>query len=702
MNSTLRTLFTSLSAAVLGIGAAASVAAAENDPWTIAGPPGASVYAISPAPSNPSVVYIGTGRGVWRGDRSGERWTSPGASAGLPVTRVQTVAVDPADPNTLYAGTLTPSGTPSVGIFKSQDGGASWSEANDGLFDPFTLIEPLDVAALSIDPSTPQAILAGTRFSEIFRSLDGGASWTPRTFGGFGLGLETTAFARDPRDAQRVFAATSLGLMLSVDGGGSWSFFGDAGISFFCLAIDPAAPQTMWAGNLFGFGIARSTDGGQTWSSAVGNLPLIEFAGDTFAPAVRAVVVDPAGSAVTIATQELGIFRSTDGGTTWIAQNAGLGELDIQSLAFLPGSDTLLAGGNGGGVYRGEAGAGSFAKSSLGLNEALVAAVVAHPGTPGTAYAAAFDGVYATEDAAVSWQRASGGLPPEPVTDLAFRFAVSVLPGDNETLYAATLGAGLWASTDGGDTWTPRGSGLDDDHLASIAIAPSNNLTMYAGTDHPYDGSNPQRVYRSTDAGQTWQQTGLDAGGFPIEGLTVDPDDASHVAAVSPGATNYVETVNGGTSWQTVTPGSGCGGINTVLYLAASDVVLAGATNGVCRSENGGTTWTRFAVATFASVFGLLADPDDAGILYAAASPALPGGTGGVFRSTDGGASWTPFGTGLETYAVQSLALDATHERLYAGILRGGVATLSLGEPVRTLPDPVPADRETRTLPPRD
>ena len=176
---------------------AAAGAGAETGPWVSNGPPGASVYCIVPAPSSPSTVYVGTGRGVWRGRRGGTIWEP--ASGGLPADRTQAVAVDPTDASTLYAGTVTPSdGTPSHGIFKSQDGGASWIEASDGLVDPFTGIEPLDVAALSIDPSNPQVILAGTRFSEIFRSTDGGASWTPQTLAGAGLTLETTAFARDP------------------------------------------------------------------------------------------------------------------------------------------------------------------------------------------------------------------------------------------------------------------------------------------------------------------------------------------------------------------------------------------------------------------------------------------------------------------------------------------------------------------------
>ena len=680
--------------------AAAPCFAADTDPWLANGPPGASVYAIAPAPSNPSVVYAGTGRGVWRGERGGESWQP--ASAGLPVDRVQALAVDPADANVVYAGTLTPGGVPSVGIFKSTDGGTSWAAANTGLFDPFTGIEPLDVPALSIDPTNPAIILAGTRFSEIFRSTDAGATWTPRTQGGAGLGLETTDFARDPSDPQRIYAATTLGLLLSTDGGDNWDLFGDEGITLFTIAVDPASPSTIYAGNVNGFGVGKSTNSGANWTDANGNLPSVEVNGVTFFPPILSVDVAPDGSAVYVATQTDGIFKSTDGGATWTAVNAGLNETFLLSLAFLPGqpATTLLAGGNGGGVYRTADAGASWAKSALGLNEALVSEVVASPGSPGVAYASAFDGVYATGDGAQSWSRASGGLPPAPVAALAMRFVVTLQPGDNETLFAGTLGGGLWSSVDGGTTWSPSGSGLDDDFVSAVVVG--NATTLYAGTDHPFDGSNPQSVYKSTDSGQTWTRTSLDPGGFSIDVLAVDPDDSSRVAAVSRGATGYFASDNGGAAWRTVNPGPQCGGVHTLRYETPGDGILIGTNTGVCRSDNGGSTWTSFAVAPLAVVEDLLFDPNpnDPAVVYAAASPAVPGGIGGgVFRSADGGRTWAELGTGLGTFSVRSLAFDASRERLYAGIFRGGVAVLSLAAPTRETPQlPASSERETRVI----
>jgi photosystem II stability/assembly factor-like uncharacterized protein len=673
--------------------------AAESDAWTSGGPPGASVYAIAPAPSSPSIVYVGTGRGVWKGGRGGAGWQA--ASSGLPVDRVQAVAVDPSDSDVVYAGTITPFGVPSVGLFKTTDGGASWVEANNGFFDRFTLAEPLDVPAISVDPSNPQVIVAGTRFSEIFLSTNGGANWTPQTIGGAGLGLETTGFARDPSSPQRIYAASTIGLLLSVNGGVNWSAFGNAGITFFCVAVDPSSPTTVWAGNGFGFGIAKSLDSGATWQSANGNLPSVTSGGSTFFPAIDSVAVAPDGSAVYLATS-VGLFRSTDGGTNWTALETGLNELNFHSVAFLPGQPpgTVLAGGDAGGVYRTTNAGADWSVSSQGLNESLVTEVVANPSFAGIAYAAATDGVYATTNGGASWARASGGLPRSSVAALALRFAVSLQPGDQETLFAGTLGDGLWSSIDGGTTWSPQGSGLDDQFVSALAVAPSNITILYAGTNHP--GASPQRVYKSTDSGATWVQTGLDANGFPIDIVTIDPDDSSRVAAFAHGAGGYFQTENGGVVWRTVNPGSACGAVHAVAYEPQGDGVLVGVTNGVCRSENGGTTWTRYDVAPLSVVEDLLFDPDNSSVVYAAASPAVPGGLGGgVFQSTDGGRTWAALGTGLSTYSVRALASDASgsSQRLYAGIFRGGVATLAQGQPTRNTPEPpTPSDRETRVI----
>src|SRR6266498_1220125 len=176
-------------AAVSGLLAAARTTSAQNGIWTTRGPFGGSIYCLVADPSHAATLYAGTDRGVYRSVDAGASWRA--ANAGLPAFRVQTIAIDPTSPATLYAGTLTPDGVASVGIFKSTDAGTSWTAINEGLVDPLAGFAPLDVEALAINPRNPQTILAGTRFLEIFKSTDGGATWKPKTFGGINVALET-------------------------------------------------------------------------------------------------------------------------------------------------------------------------------------------------------------------------------------------------------------------------------------------------------------------------------------------------------------------------------------------------------------------------------------------------------------------------------------------------------------------------------
>ncbi len=672
-----------------GLLVSARPASGQDGVWTTHGPYGGSVYCLVPDPSNAATVYAGTDRGVYRSDDAGASWRA--ANAGLPAFRVQTIAIDPTSPSTLYAGTLTPDGVQSVGIFKSTDGGASWTDINVGLFDPLLGIGPLDVWSLAIDPKNPTTILAGSRFSEIFKSVDGGQTWQNKTLGGFNVGLETSAFQFDPTNSSRILAASTLGLLRSTDGGETWNGYGNVSDSFFTLAADPASATTLYAGNASGSGIFKSTDGGAHWTTINKGLPPNQGATGAL-PLVLGVAVDPAHSTTLSAgTYGNGLYRSTDGGSNWSSIGSGMRTTYVSALAFEP-SSTLVAATYGGGVYQSADGGDTWAPSSAGLDVGIVNSLLFDPAAPGTVSAALFDGVYRSPDGGGTWQAANNGLPVAPVSALAFR------PGTPRSLLAATVGGGVFKSTDGGGTWSASSQGLTDSSISSIVVDPTNSQTLYAGTEH--SGTASQRVFKSADGGATWTQTSLDAGQNPITFLAVNPANASQVIAISENALGYYQSLDAGKTWKTVTTDTSCGGINTIFFDPAGSILSAGGTAGLCRSGDGGKTWALTPVGPLASVETFLADPSNPSTIYAGASPAVIGGAGGVFRSLDGGQTWQALGTGLSEAAVTSLALDSTRGILHAGIHRGGVAELALPfNRSRVLP--LPNGRETRRIAPR-
>ena len=670
-------------------------AGAQTGVWATAGPLGGNVYCLVADPGNPSTLYAGTSQGVFRSDDRGGTWRISGV--GIPATRVQTIAIDPTATSTLYAGTLTPSGVSSVGIFKSTDSGATWAPINEGLSDPFVGFSPLDVAALAIDPSHPGTILAGTIYSEVFRSTDGGLSWLPQTFGGYSIALQVLDFQFDPSNTATVYAASSQGLLKSLDNGITWNVYGTS-VPLFALAIDPSAPQTLYAGNATGVGMLKSTDGGAHWQTANTGLPVLHDSAGTYSPLVVSLSVDPANpSTVYAGTYGSGLFESGNRAGSWAASGSGIRNTYVSSLALTPQSgqsSTLYAGTQGGGVFQSTDGAQSWAAANAGLDSSTVGALVLDPNAPDTLYAGTSDGVAESGDGGKSWQAVNSGFPVSPVS------ALVLAPGSPGTLFAGTLGSALLKSSDGGASWSASTSGLSGElYISSIAVDPTSAATLYAGTAHPYDGSHSERVFKSTNGGGAWTQTGLDAAGFSVDFIAVNPGKAAQVIAGSKGVVGYFQSLDSGKTWSTIASDAACGGLNAFVFDPTGANFYIAGTSGVCRSSDGGKTWQVNAVGGSLSAETLLLDPTNPQTLYVGTSLNGTAG-GGVFRSSDGGQSWEALGSGLAPVAVTALAIDPLGKTLHASTHGAGVADLLLTTDRAAIHSPA-AGRHTKVLTPR-
>ncbi len=688
---TRRLAFTGLGAVLLAL-AFPRGGWAQTDAWAGNGPTGGKVYCITADPAHPATLYAGTARGIFKSDDGAATWRAVGV--GLPSVRVQTIAIDPTATGTLYAGTITPNGVASVGIFKSTDAGETWSAANDGLIDPVTGIAPLDVAALAIDPRDPATLLAGTRFSEIFRSPDGGTTWEPETLGGFNVGLQTTSFLYSAANPAVVDAASTLGLLQSTDGGVTWAEFGNAPAAFFTLAGDPSSASTLYAGDSTGSGIWKSTDGGSHWSTRNQGLPVISGApSGQQAPLILAIAVDPQNpSTIYAGSYGNGLFVSADAAASWSASNGGLRSAYVNALRLGAGpAPALYAGTLGGGVAQSADGARTWVPRNDGLNLGLVYEVVPDPSAPGSLFAAAFDGVSRSVDGGASWQAANAGLPVDPVD------ALLRTPNGSGTLFAATLGGGLFKSADAGASWSAL-SGLSEPFVASIAADPSG-ATLYAGTADPNLSS--QRVLTSGDGGTTWTQTSLNAGPSSVDFLTVNPAAVSQVIAGSQGATGYFQSTDGGKTWSTITANTACGGINGALFSASGATLYLAGTTGVCRSADSGKTWTAAAVPGSFAVASLAQDPADPSVLYAGAALNIGTNASAVFRSSDGGQTWQSLGAGsFPNATVTAVAVDAAG-RVYAGTFGAGVRRLVVAATRPPIELPPSGTRRVRPISPR-
>src|SRR5215813_500838 len=323
--------------------------------WTGIGPEGAQVTSLAIDPTAPIILYAATSNGgVFKTTNGGSSWSS--VNVGLTNTNVSVVAIDPLTPTTLYAGT---SGS---GVFKSIDAGGSWRVINDGLTDSY-------VTALAVNPQTPSTIYVGTG-SGVFKTTDGGNRWSST-----GLtdpyrgapGYAIRALILNPRTPSILYVGTLFGdlcvwggclggsLFKSDDGGGSWSETVD--VPVFALAIDPQTPTILYVATGYEVyrdpdcvgdcltsrgGLFKITDGGDKWDSWTAVL------GQT----IYTLAIDPSKPTnVYAGTDPPGyVFKSTDGGSSWSAFNTGLTQ-PVLSLAIDPLTPTTVYAGTPGGVF---------------------------------------------------------------------------------------------------------------------------------------------------------------------------------------------------------------------------------------------------------------------------------------------------------------------------------------------------------------
>jgi photosystem II stability/assembly factor-like uncharacterized protein len=297
--------------------------------------PTGSIGDIAVAPSNPSVIYVGTGEGVQRPDLStgdgvykstdaGKTWRHLGLRDGQ---QIGGVIVDPRDENRVFVAVLGhPYGpNPERGVYRSTNGGESFERV---LYKD----ENTGAIQVSFDPSNPQivyaALWAGRQgpwenatwngpLSGLFRSTDGGTTWRQLT-----TGLPTTAqglgrigFTIAPSDPRRMYATVDAptlgGIYRSDDAGESWRRTNDEvrvwgrASDFAEVKVDPRNPDVVYSANTSTY---RSTDGGKTFT-AIKGAP----GGDDY----HRIWINPDNPDIILIAADQGATITVNGGATW-------------------------------------------------------------------------------------------------------------------------------------------------------------------------------------------------------------------------------------------------------------------------------------------------------------------------------------------------------------------------------------------------
>ncbi|HEX6900814.1 MAG TPA: hypothetical protein VF789_13900 [Thermoanaerobaculia bacterium] len=421
-------------------------------------PAAEQVLALAVSSADPRYVYASLTSGIYRSGNGGASWTRAVAPSG---SVVESLTVHPRFPRTLFA--VTRDGE----LFRSRDFGRTWT--------PIRPPVHVEVFALHAGPG-PELLYLGAIPEELDTggvrfSSDGGARWTTRNRGL--TDLRTTAVAAGPG----ALLAGTLGpglFRVANPNGPLWSRthagfpappggveveeITHAGAGYFFATISDG---TLW----------RTADGGATWSrvAALGG-PRFEVAGDP----------DAAGVAWALTSQ--GFFRTTDGGASWTPLPAlppGVVVRDLQAApSSPPGARVLYATGAGPRVFRSPDGGLSWVQGGAGLLGDFVNALAVDPLDANVVYAAVWSSTVGGGQFAV-WKSVDGGQTwaPTGLRSIVFDLAVSTVPG---RLYAATLGQGVLRSDDGGATWREWGTGFPG--AEDLAIDPEDPGRVYAAT----------------------------------------------------------------------------------------------------------------------------------------------------------------------------------------------------------------------------
>ncbi len=413
------------------------------------------------------------GHAVYRTDDRGVGWTP--TAAGIATARPVLHGLETVGTRLYYSG----AGAGTSNISYTDDGGATWVSANDGL--------PIGgTTNTTVVHQHGGSLFTGVQFAGIHRSDNAAVSWAPKSSGYFGATTPSLFASVGPA----ILVASAAGLHRSDDNGESW-VASQTGIQSSYVRHLFTQPGVIYAGTYQG--LQYTSDGGTSWSQGVG----------IQSPDVNAVTMhDGTLYAGTQNGWSIGeeVYTSVDGGATW-SPTTTLGGHIIRGLTSH--GAYVFAGTEGGGVFRSDNGGGIWEPVNTGLSGSALKIRAFLP-LGGLLLIGTDDGVYYTSDFGGLWTSAG-----------AAGIRVLSLAGEGSVVYAGTdNGGGFHRSADGGLTWTQTGSSPGNGYSVAV-VGP----TVYAGTT---------RVQHSDDGGDTWtnDDTGMGAHstGNPVFGLAVDGD----------------------------------------------------------------------------------------------------------------------------------------------------------------------------------
>jgi photosystem II stability/assembly factor-like uncharacterized protein len=600
------------------------------------GPPGGLGYDIRIHPLNSNEVLVTDNpSGINKSYDGGKTWHQ--RNEGITVRTgsskedipVFCVTIDPGNPENLWCGTQN-----SRGIFKSEDGGESWTRKDNGIIEE----SEISFRGFAIHPGNSDIVLGAAEISTefqgntfnktegvIYKTIDGGEIWYP-VWRGDNLArvllfdylrpdtlyCSTGIFDREAYDSDWTTQSPGgTGILRSYDGGENWTEINQGIDNLYTgfLEMHPEDPEVLFAaaGNHTyhsGKGsIYKTTNGGDTWSSVLDD--------DCFS----AVTISKSDPDLVYAFNSRACFKSTDGGANWTALKKPYEEESWGPPGIKPGipisaavdpqdKERVFVNNYNGGNFLSVDGGVTWMNASQGYTGADIRDVQVNPSEPAEVYATGRTGGFKTFNGGKEWHGIGYGIAGTEM------LALSARDGQFDTLFAVTDGElSVKASWNAGQSWemvfNPQLAQSDArgfHRFSDIEIAPSDPRMIYTGTEvvgnigvlDP-NGQTSYGMFKSADGGKNWTtiNNGLPQSSWIINTIAVHPGNAD-VVYIGTYNDGIYRSTNGGNSWVAINNGLGSSDIRSIAIDPVNpDVLYAGSGNGlgIFKSENGGDLW---------------------------------------------------------------------------------------------------------------
>ena len=595
--------------------------------WELVGPTnvGGRMTSVACAPKKPATIWAGAaGGGVWKSDDSGLTWR--GLWYSQPTLNIGSIAVDPTNPAIVYCGTgeanLSADSYPGVGLFRSIDGGDTWQI----LAPADTAGIPTRIGCLVVDPfDATHLCLGGVTHSEggndgMYASRNGGLSWGRLNFPGTGS-YRCHAIVFHPTVRDKLFATIAArgaqsGIWRSTDGGASWTQLkkglpSTEMISRTSLAIAPSNPSVIYAiastQNDAMLGVFRSGDGGDSWTNIAGthfvdegqmsygnsiavhptnpdhvlcggvDLHLTRDAGKTWVRTTKwdaprgkpnyahadhhclVMPVDQPGLVYDM--NDGGMDVSIDGGLTWTNRSNGLAVSMFYDVDVAQTDGRMFGGGlqdNGTNVTL--AGEITTVEGKVVMLNGKPDDFVEITGGDGgwmIIDPQNMEHFYTTsQNMTVNRFRKSDGwadASPPAHRDEANAVWMAFLefdPKNSRTIFAG--GLRVWRTKDDGNSWSAVSPVLDGSSISAVEIAQADSRMVYVGTENG-------GIYRSRDGGNSWSGNlaSPTLPGLTITRILTSPTNAKIVYATVANfrARHVFRSKDGGLTWADIDRG---------------------------------------------------------------------------------------------------------------------------------------------------